>query len=128
MTFGIWGPVTFARQVGVMHSFEEKESVSFAEHSIHLQKPILEFVGPGLCEVSFEMDFLVGLTTAPAAGIVLLSSLLKAARAYPLIIGGRPVGSFASRFVLIELGAAHHWYLASGGIQNATVKVSLKQV
>ncbi|MBV8222818.1 MAG: phage tail protein [Candidatus Eremiobacteraeota bacterium] len=128
MIFGLYGPVIFAREAGVMHGFEEKQSAHFVEHPIHLQKPILEFCGPRLAEVSFEMEFLTGLTTAPVAGIVLLNALLKTARAYPLIVGGRPIGSFLSPlFVLTEVGAAHHWYSAGGGIQSATIRVALKE-
>jgi len=127
MIFGVFGPLVFALYVGVMHSFHESESTNFAEHPIHLRKAALEFTAPGLAEVSFEMDFLAGLTMAPAAGIELVSSLRRAARAYPLIIGGRPIGTWHAKFVLTETGAAHHWYAAGGGIQHATVKVSLRE-
>lgn len=127
MVFGIFGPLTFARQVGLMHSFDEKESINYVEHGIHLRKGLLEFTAPGLVEVSFEMEFLEGLTTAPAAGIQLVASLLRSHRAYPLVVAGRPVGPWGSRFVMTERGAAHHWYSIGGRIQHATVKVSLKE-
>lgn len=114
--------------MGVMHGFEEKESIPFAEHSVHLRKNPLEFVGHGLVEVSFEMDFLTELTSEPAVGIALIASLMRAPlRSYPLIVAGRPIGSWSSLFVLTDRSAAHYWYSGKGTIQNATVKVSLKE-
>lgn len=127
MIYGVFGPLIFARQVGVMHDFADSETANFAEHGIHLQKPRLEFTGLGLVEVSFEMDFLSGLTTEPAAGIQLLSSLLRGARPYPLVVAGQIIGGWSARFVLTERSAAHHWYSLGGGIQNATVKVSMRE-
>lgn len=127
MIFGVFGPLVFARHVGIMHDFNEGESITFAEHGIHLQKPRLEFTGHSLCEVNFEMDFLEQLTTAPAAGILLLSSLLRSHRSYALIVAGKPVGGWSSLFVLTEKSAAHHWYSNRGTVQHATVKVSLRE-
>jgi hypothetical protein len=127
LIYGLFGPLTFARQVGVMHDFADSESINFAEHGIHLQKPRLEFTGLSLVEVSFEMEFLSGFTTEPAAGIQLLSGLLRAHAAYPLIVAGQIIGGFTTRFVITERSAAHHWYSMAAGIQNATVKVSMRE-
>jgi hypothetical protein len=124
MIFGTFGALVFARQIGLMHDFESSQSEIYVEHPIHLFKPTLEHVGPGLATASFAMEFLSEWTTPPVAGIALLEELLGAAVAYPLIVGGRPIAGFQARFVLTELGVAHHWYDSSGQIQNATIKAS----
>jgi hypothetical protein len=124
MIFGTFGPLIFARQFGLMHSFESTQSEVFVEHPIHLLKPQVEHVGSGLAHASLDLEFHDELTTPPQAGITLLESIKEAAIAYPLIIGGRPIAGFRALFVLVEFGQAHHWYLSSGQIQHATVKAS----
>ena len=116
-----------ARQGFLIEELEESSKAKFVEHEILNSKPITEFVGLENDEVSFSMNFIAGHTTAPMAAIPLLKGLLSRAQAYPLIVGGRPIGSFTSQFVLTEVTSTYEHTNGMGIVTVASIDVSLKE-
>ena len=116
-----------ARQGFLIGELEESSKAKFVEHEILGSKPITEFVGFENDEVSFSMNFIAGRTTAPMVAIPLLKGILSQAQAYPLIVGGRPVGSFMSQFVLTEVTSTYEHTNGMGIVTVASIDVSLKE-
>jgi phage protein U len=116
-----------ARQGFLIEELEESSKAKFVEHEILNSKPITEFVGFENDEVSFSMSFIAGHTTAPMVAIPLLKDLLSRAQAYPLIVGGRPVGSFLSQFVLTEVTSTYQYLNGAGLLMSASIEVSMKE-
>ena len=116
-----------ARQGFLIEELEESSKAKFVEHEILGSKPVTEFVGLENDEVSFSMNFIAGRTTAPMVAIPLLKGFLSRAQAYPLIVGGRPIGSFTSQFVLTEVTSTYEHTNGMGIVTVASIDVSLKE-
>ena len=132
MIIGLYGngQIVFglaARQGFLIEELTETSKAKFVEHEILGSKPITEFVGFENDEVSFSMNFIAGHTTAPMVAIPLLKGLLSRAQAYPLIVGGRPVGSFMSQFVLTEVTSTYEYTNGMGTLIVASIDVSMKE-
>jgi len=110
-----------------MEELTETSKAKFVEHKILNSKPITEFVGFENDEATFSMNFISGHTTAPMVAIPLLKGFLSRAQAYPLIVGGRPVGSFTSQFALTEVTSTYKHTNGMGIVTVASIDVSLKE-
>jgi len=116
-----------ANQGFLIGELEESSKAKYVEHEILNSKPITEFVGLENDEASFSMNFIAGHTTAPMVAIPLLKGFLSRAQAYPLIVGGRPIGSFTSQFVLTEVTSTYEHTNGMGIVTVASIDVSLKE-
>ena len=57
---GTFGALVFETSGMRVHTFSDlavSTENRFAEHAVHLETPVLEYVGPGLTEVHFSMNF-----------------------------------------------------------------------
>ncbi len=130
MIVGGYGPLVFGVRLGggiMMESLDKTSKIRFVDHEIMLSKPIVEFTGYDSDEVTFSMLFIEGWTDSPAAALPLLDQLALIPLPYPLIIGGFPVGSFMSAFVISEIGEKYKKVNGSGGLSVASVKVTLRE-
>jgi phage protein U len=116
-----------ARQGFLMEELTETSKAKFVEHEILGSKPITEFVGFENDEATFSMNFITGHTTSPMVAIPLLKGFLSRAQAYPLIVAGRPVGSFLSQFVLTEVTSTYRYLNGAGLLMSASIEVSMKE-
>lgn len=93
-----------------------------------MQLPVLEFVGPGLSEVSFTMNFNTEWHTDPIASLAILRTFARHGIVAPLIIGHRPlVISGFNLWVLTKLEEEQKWFMRNGTLQGASVTVNLKE-
>lgn len=93
-----------------------------------MQLPVLEFVGPGLSEVSFTMNFNTEWHTDPIAPLAILRTFARHGIVAPLIIGHRPlVISGFNLWVLTKLEEEQKWFMRNGTLQGASVTVNLKE-
>ena len=132
MIVGIYGngQIVFglaARQGFLIEELEESSKAKFVEHEILNSKPITELVGFENDEATFSMNFIAGHPTSPMLAIPLLKGILSRAQAYPLIVAGLPVGSFASQFVLTEVTSTYKYVNEAGVLMSASIDVSMKE-
>lgn len=126
--FGLTPPLVFgASPLGLLtfSDFEKTCRARYIEHEVHLQRPIVEFVGPELKQIRFKMNFLAPFTTPPDLGILALETMLELAQPQPLIIGALPVASGLSQFVLREMRVSVKWWGAQGAMIGASCDVDL---
>ncbi|UZP67648.1 phage tail protein [Desulfovibrio mangrovi] len=122
---GSFGPVAFTvsrETVHTLHDLSRKRSARFAEHAVQNAKPKLQFQGVSLWEVSFRIR-LVSAFSAPAQRIAAMESVQESGKAYPLVIGGRNLGTF----VLVDVDVAERTHGPKGVLMAADLSVSLKE-
>jgi hypothetical protein len=127
---GTYGALTFEcsrRRVHTFYDFKVSDNPRYAQHDVHLQTPILEFVGPGLTEVRFAMNLNRAYGVEPISSLTLLRLYSKAGVVAPLLIGNRPVILGFNLWVLTGIGEAHDWFSRTGSLQGVRVEVSLKE-
>ena len=116
-----------AKQGFLIGELEESTKAKYVEHEILGSKPITEFVGLENDEASFSMKFISGHTTPPMVAIPMLQGLLRHAKAYPLIVAGRAIGSLSSQFVLTEVTCTYTCTGGAGFLTAADIDVSMKE-
>jgi Phage P2 GpU len=113
-----------------IHTFSDltvQNTNRFAEHSVHLQTPILEFVGPGLTQVSFRMNFNKEWNSDPTASLLILRGYVQTGFVAPLLVGMRPITLGFNLFVCTGVGEEHKWFDGKGVLFGAGVDVQLKE-
>jgi hypothetical protein len=99
----------------------------WGDHPIHLSKPLLEYAGPQLIEITFRMELIKPFTVDPLMTIIMLEEIMDLATPLPLIIGMKPMGRGLSLFVLSSLSHEMKYFYRGGGLLGASVEVQLKE-
>lgn len=127
---GTFGALVFEASGSRVHTFSDL-SVStenrFAQHDVHLEMPVLEFIGPGLTDVTFNMNFNKQWGSDPTESLLVLRSYLKWGFISPLLVGMRPVTIGFNMFVCTRVDEEHKFFDASGSLFGAAVNVQLKE-
>ena len=127
---GTFGALLFECSGMRVHTFTDL-SVStqnrYAQHDVHLEMPILEYVGPGLADVEFAMNFNKQWGSDPIESLLILRAYLKWGFVAPLLVGLRPVTIGTNLFVCTRVGEEHKWFDGKGTLFGAAVTVALKE-
>lgn len=127
---GLYGPVVFGVVGGGVQTFDQMRkqvSARWGTHEVHMSKPLLEYGGPQLIELTFIMTLIKPVTVDPTGTIRLLQETMDLAIPWPLIIGKMPMGRDASLFVMESLGVNPEYFFRGGTIIGANVEVKLKE-
>lgn len=126
-TFGVLVFETSGRRVHTFSDLAVSTENRFAEHAVHLETPVLEYVGPGLTQVSFNMNFNKQWGSDPLASLLILRAYLKFGFISPLLVGMRPVTLGFNMFVCTAVAEEHKFFDSSGTLFGAAVDVSLRE-
>ena len=127
---GTFGVLVFETSGMRVHTFSDltvSTENRFAEHAVHLETPVLEYVGPGLTEVSFSMNFNKQWGSDPIASLLILRAYLKFGFISPLLVGMRPVTLGFNMFVCTRVSEDHKFFDAAGALFGAAVECQLRE-
>ncbi|SCX85011.1 phage tail protein [Desulfoluna spongiiphila] len=99
MDVGTFGEIVFETnrtRIRTFDEFKRSSKARFAEHAVTGKKPVLEFLGPGLDEVSLQMMFAESLGVSPSGEIDAVRKVLASGEAKNLVVGGYNFGRFAT--------------------------------
>ncbi|NLT94874.1 MAG: phage tail protein [Clostridia bacterium] len=91
---GSFGPVVFetsTKRIRTFDDFKRSGSARWATHELMGRKPLREFLGPGLEQISFTIRLDVSLGVNPAHELTVLRLMRDQGMAFPLILEGRPL-------------------------------------
>jgi len=123
---GIFGSVVFetsSDRVRTFADFKRSGEARYGEHGRIGRKGILEFLGPGIEQISFSMLFSVSLGLNPRTEIDRLRDLRDAGEVETLILGGKPLGDF----VVTSLSETWKRMDNAGRLLAAETAVTLKE-
>lgn len=124
--FGVLGPVVFEASASLVRTWRDAKrsgSARWAEHAVHLGKPVPEFLGPGLDDIAFDVRFDAAYGVVPRDELRQLRQLRDAGEVLQFTIGGELVGDYTLR----DLSEQWTVFDARGVLQIAVVAVSLKE-
>jgi hypothetical protein len=127
---GTFGALLFQASGMRVHTFSDMHISTenrFAQHDIHLEMPILEYIGPGLTDVEFAMNFNRQWGSEPLESLMILRAYLKFGFISPLLVGMRPVTIGTNMFVCTRVGEEHKFFDDNGSLFGASVAVGLKE-
>jgi len=127
---GTFGVLIFEASGTRVHTFSNLNVSTqnrFAQHDVHLEVPILEYVGPGLTDVNFSMNFNRQWGSDPLVSLLILRSYLRFGFVSPLLIGMRPITLGTNMFVCTQVSEEHKFFDSAGVLFGAAVDVQLKE-
>lgn len=127
---GTFGVLLFEASGMRVHTFSDLNISTenrYAQHDVHLESPILEYVGPGLSEVNFNMNFNTQWGSEPTVSLLILRGYLKWGFISPLLVGMRPVTLGFNLFVCTRVDEEHKYFDANGELFGAAVAVQLRE-
>lgn len=126
MSIGTFGPITFevsAEKTRTFDDFKRKTAAKFEQHDIIGLKPKLEFVAPGLDEISFQVIFSAYHGLNPLKEVNQLREVVSKGEYHSLIIGGKVMGNF----VIESTSEAWKYIDNHGNVFYIAVDISLKE-
>ena len=117
---GLFGKLPFLCSSAVTFTFKDlsvSRSVRWATHEV------LEYIGPGLTEVSFNIQLNSMLGTPPLAALIQLKKMLEKKQAERLLIGPDYLG----KFVIESIGEERKYHNNLGICVSAEVSITLKE-
>jgi phage protein U len=126
LAIGTFGPVTFevsAEKTRTFDEFNRKTAAKFEEHAIIGQKAKLEFIAPGLDEISFQVIFSAFHGLNPLTEANQLRGIIQKGEYYPLLISGKSLGIF----IIESLSEAWKHVDNHGLVLYIAVDLSLKE-
>lgn len=123
---GSFGDIVFEASADRVRTFDEMKRASearYAEHAVIGGKPKLEFLGPGLETISFQVLLSSSLGVDPDKELDALSEIRDAGEIRRLVIGSKPLG----KFVLTSISANEGPRSNRGRPTWISVELSLKE-
>lgn len=127
---GTFGVLVFEASGMRVHTFSDLNVSTenrFAQHDVHLEVPILEYIGPGLADVNFHMNFNKQWGSDPLESLLILRAYIKFGFVSPLLVGMRPLTLGANMFVCTRVNEEHKFFDKGGVLFGAAVDVQLKE-
>lgn len=98
MMIGSFGKINFmvsalgGGKIRTFDDFKRSASPRWATHDIIGQKPVSQFIGPGLDQISFSIRFDVRYRINPRDELNRLTRMERAGEVHKLIVGGKAIG------------------------------------
>lgn len=128
MLVGYMDDIPFLTSGMLVRTFDEWTRGSegrWAKHDLMGEKPVLEFLGPDVEEISFKMLFRSDLGVDPRAEIERLRQMRDEGAVFPLVLGNQTVGDHF--WVLTSLSAQVTYWNKYGNPLSAEVSVTLRE-
>ena len=125
---GLFGDIRFRvsdSRVLTFRNFKKEISADWNSMERIGQKPLLEFGGPKLQTISFEITLDASLGVTPKIMLGRLERMTEGGEAYDLVIGKKRIGSHP--WVITKCSQAWNVILRKGEIYRATVTLSLQE-
>lgn len=131
MIFGALGKNNVIFQVDestirTIAGLSRKVAGRWATHDVYGKKPLLQWGGPGLDEISFQMRFDARHGVNPRKEIDNLTMMASGGKAYRMTIGGKPFGA-SGMWVISSLSANFTQIDNKGRVLLATADISLQE-
>ena len=123
---GLFGKVPFVSSSAIVYTFKDlsvSRSARWATHEIIGKKPKLEYIGPGLTEVSFNIQLNSSLGTPPLVALIMLKKMLEKKQPERSLIGPDYLG----KFVIESIGEERKYHNNFGICVSAEVSITLKE-
>jgi hypothetical protein len=130
MTEGIFGSIIFGRVNGQIRTFYQiirKTNGRFGTHMVHLKTPLLEWAGNDLIEIDMEINLNAAWCGDPLPILAEFHYFQEGALAAPLIVGGKPMGSGLSMFVIANMQEKHKTWLRGGRLIGVELTIEFRE-
>ncbi len=128
MIVGSLGGIPFLSSrycVRTIDNYQKSASARWATHEIVGKKPVSEFLGPGLNEISFDMILKTDLGVIPADEVKKLERLRDTGETVFLVLGTDVIGN--TQWVVTDVSSTVNAWGAFGTPISISASVTLKE-
>lgn len=125
---GTFAGVVFSvsdKTVRTFNNMKWQISGNYAEHDRHMKRDLLEFLGPELETISFEMNLSVFLGVTPLTELEKLRKIVQTGKTDRLVIGGKVYGAY--KWAMTDINGELKRFDKKGNLLSAKVSVSMKE-
>lgn len=125
---GTFAGVVFSvsdKTVRTFNNMKWQISGNYAEHDRHMKRDLLEFLGPELETISFEMNLSVFLGVTPLTELEKLRKIVQTGKTDRLVIGGKVYGAY--KWAMTDISGELKRFDKKGNLLSAKVSVSMKE-
>lgn len=125
---GAFGDIAFSVSTSTVRTFDEMSwdvSAKYATHDRHIKADLLEYQGPELEMIAFDMHLSVFLGVDPLKEIKKLREKVRSGKTERLVIGGKIYGDYM--WVIEKMSIGLKRFDGNGNLWEATVNVTLKE-
>lgn len=125
---GTFGDIVFEvsdERVNTFDGYSRQGQARYASHEVLGRKPVLEYLGTALDQVSFSIKLNAALGVNPVKELAKLRKMLNGGQAARIVIGGRPQGE--DKWVLESLAETYDYLDNKGNVLVATANLTLKE-
>lgn len=126
MAIGTLGDITFnvsRERVQTFEDFNIESSARIATHENLQNKPIVEFIGPGLDKVSLKMNWSISCKLNPAKEIKGLVEKKEKGEVVSFFLGGKPVGK--GKYLIESISRLNRVIDNRGNILSMEITINL---
>lgn len=126
MAIGTLGPITFNASTDKVQTFEEytlDKSSRIAIHENLQNKPIVEFIGPGLDKINLKLTWSIEGKINPLAEISKLEEKQEKGEVIIFFLGGKPVGK--GKYIIENISRANKRVDNKGILLSISFNISL---
>ena len=128
MYIGYMGDIVFVVSPDYMITptdYERESAGRWTEHDLLMRKPVSQFGGPGLEQLTFRIILDAAHGIDPQQQLETLRTMRDTGAVFPLIIGGKPVSQCYWR--LDSIKEAGHYWTADGQLLQCTPALTLTE-
>lgn len=125
---GTFAGVVFSvsdKTVCTFNNMKWQISGNYAEHDRHMKRDLLEFLGPELETISFEMELSVFLGVTPLTELKKLRKIVQTGKTDRLVIGGKVYGAY--KWAMTGISVDMKRFDKKGNLLSAKVTASIKE-
>lgn len=124
MAMGSWGPFVFQvsdKKMLVLRDISRSAGSTWSTHNLIKGKPKAQYQAPALRGASGAVTLRADYGVKPRTQLEALATAAEGSRAYPLIIGGRPLSQYPMRLTSVS----EAWNTVYNGGELFSAEVSL---
>lgn len=128
MLVGFLGGTPFVVSRPYVYTFDgygRSGTARYAKHELIGKKPVLEFIGPDIEEISFNMKLRSEHGISPRIELEKLRKYRDTGKVMQLVLGGKVVGKH--QWVIESIGETVNFWSMSGQILSCDVDIKLKE-
>src|SRR5262245_57981614 len=127
---GLYATIVFGKALGRIETFHEIEREfkgRYGSHMVHLRKPLLEWAGPDLVKIEMKINLNAAWCGDPNRLLNEWHYLWENGIAAPLVIGGQPMASGLSMFVIANIRELHKHWLVGGRLIAVELAIEFQE-
>lgn len=111
--------------VRTFYDYKRKTAARLTTHDIIGQKPVTEFLGPGIDSISFSMKLTAFKGVNPKTEAEKIRQMIETGEVVNLVLGGSPVSK--NKWIIESMDESANYYDGKGNIISSDINITIRE-